>query len=195
MFGVSYAKIADSTCSASTIRSRRDEWIAAGVFERLEQLCLEVYDRIVGLDLSDVTVDGCITKAPCGGEAAGKSPVDRGLHLVHTSNSCQALRHHPSNFLHTFRHPAWRHQVEYSAHGTSRGTPIRPRGERLTPVCASFRRDPAERVGTTYSRCRAECLTMPPRHAIRRRPEVRQLRPEWAALNAIAASGAWCGPR
>ena len=27
---------------------------------------------------SDLTVDGCITKAPCGGEAAGKSPVDRG---------------------------------------------------------------------------------------------------------------------
>jgi len=25
-----------------------------------------------------VTVDGCIVKAPCGGEAAGKSPVDRG---------------------------------------------------------------------------------------------------------------------
>jgi hypothetical protein len=25
-----------------------------------------------------VAVDGCITKAPCGGEKAGKSPVDRG---------------------------------------------------------------------------------------------------------------------
>jgi hypothetical protein len=23
-------------------------------------------------------VDGCITKAPCGGEVAGRSPVDRG---------------------------------------------------------------------------------------------------------------------
>jgi hypothetical protein len=28
-----------------------------------------------GLELSDVGVDGCITKAPCGGEKAGKSPV------------------------------------------------------------------------------------------------------------------------
>jgi len=28
------------------------------------------YDRIVGLDLSNVTVDGCIVKAPCGGEAS-----------------------------------------------------------------------------------------------------------------------------
>lgn len=48
------------------------------MFEALEQLCLEAYDRIVGLDLANVTVDGCIVKAPCGGEAAGKSPVDRG---------------------------------------------------------------------------------------------------------------------
>src|SRR4051794_41958219 len=38
----------------------------------------EAYDRLVGLDLGDITVDGCIVKAPCGGEAAGRSPVDRG---------------------------------------------------------------------------------------------------------------------
>jgi transposase len=78
VFGIAYARIADTTCSATTLRVRRDEWIAAGVFDRLEQACLEAYDRIVGLDMSDVTVDGCLTKAPCGGEAAGKSPVDRG---------------------------------------------------------------------------------------------------------------------
>jgi hypothetical protein len=40
-------------------------------------MVLEAYDRIIGLDLSDVAVDGCITKAPCG-ERAGRSPVDRG---------------------------------------------------------------------------------------------------------------------
>ena len=78
VLAASYARVGDATCSATTIRRRRDEWIAAGVFEQLEQICLESYDRIVGLDLADVTVDGCITKAPCGGEAAGKSPVDRG---------------------------------------------------------------------------------------------------------------------
>lgn len=78
VFGAAYERVADSTCSATTIRNRRDEWIAAGVFAQLEQICLDAYDRIVGLDLSDVTVDGCIVKAPCGGEAAGGSPVDRG---------------------------------------------------------------------------------------------------------------------
>jgi transposase len=78
VYGAGYARIADSTCSATTIRDRRDEWIEAGIFDELEQIALNAYDRIVGLDLADITVDGCIVKAPCGGEAAGRSPVDRG---------------------------------------------------------------------------------------------------------------------
>ena len=78
VLGASYDRAGDRTCSATTIRNRRDEWIHAGVFDQLERLCLDAYDQIVGLDLSNVTVDGCIVKAPCGGEAAGKSPVDRG---------------------------------------------------------------------------------------------------------------------
>jgi len=78
VLGAAYERVADCTCSATTVRDRRDEWIDAGVFARLEQLCLDAYDRIVGLDLHNLSVDGCIVKAPCGGEAAGKSPVDRG---------------------------------------------------------------------------------------------------------------------
>ncbi len=88
VLGVGYARVGDATCSATTIRNRRDEWIEAGVFEALEQLCLEAYDRIVGLDLANVTVDGCIVKAPCGGEAAGKSPVDRGKQGTKRSLLC-----------------------------------------------------------------------------------------------------------
>lgn len=78
VLGATYERIADSTCSATTLRARRDEWIADGLFHALEDICLGAYDQIVGLDLGDVTVDGCIVKAPCGGEAAGRSPVDRG---------------------------------------------------------------------------------------------------------------------
>ena len=78
VFGCAYARIADATCSASTLRRRRDEWIAAGVIEALHALALAAYDRVIGLALDDVAVDCCITKAPCGGEAAGRSPVDRG---------------------------------------------------------------------------------------------------------------------
>ena len=76
-FGCSYQGIADSTCSATTIRARRDEWIRLGVFTQLRQIALDAYDRIVGLLLDDIAVDGCITKAPGGGEVAGPSPVDR----------------------------------------------------------------------------------------------------------------------
>ena len=78
VFGCAYWRIADVSCSATTLRRRRDEWISAGVMDTLQGLVLEAYDRIIGLDLNDVVVDGCITKAPCGGERAGKSPVDRG---------------------------------------------------------------------------------------------------------------------
>ncbi|MFE9976943.1 IS5 family transposase [Streptomyces hirsutus] len=77
-FGCSYEAIADTTCSASTIRSRRDEWIRLGVFSRFKQIALESYDRIVGLVLDQIAIDGAITKAPGGGEVAGRSPVDRG---------------------------------------------------------------------------------------------------------------------
>jgi transposase len=77
-FGCSYEAIADSSCSATTIRGRRDEWIAGGVFARLKQIALEAYDRIASLILEEIIVDGCITKAPGGGERAGRSPVGRG---------------------------------------------------------------------------------------------------------------------
>lgn len=42
------------------------------------QIALESYDRIVGLVLDQIAVDGSITKAPGGGEVAGRSSVDRG---------------------------------------------------------------------------------------------------------------------
>ncbi|MET7710399.1 IS5 family transposase [Micromonospora sp. NPDC005413] len=77
-FGCSYEAIADATCSAATIRGRRDEWIGLGVFAQLKQIAMDAYDRLVGLVLDDIAVDGCITKAPGGGDCAGRSPVDRG---------------------------------------------------------------------------------------------------------------------
>ncbi len=77
-FGCSYASIADCGCSATTIRERRNEWIKAGIFARIKQIALEAYDRIAGLALEEIIVDGCIGKAPGGGECAGRSPVDRG---------------------------------------------------------------------------------------------------------------------
>jgi hypothetical protein len=79
-------RIADEGCSATTLRDRRDEWIELGVFDALREEVLEAYDRYIGLELSDVAVDGCITKAPCGGEKAGTSPVDRGKQGIKRSS-------------------------------------------------------------------------------------------------------------
>lgn len=62
----------------TTLRRRRDEWTAAGVFEALRDEALAGYDRIVGLDLTDVAVDGSQHKAPFGGEGTGPNPTDRG---------------------------------------------------------------------------------------------------------------------
>ncbi len=76
--GPPYASIADCACGATTIRDRRDEWIKAGIFAELKTIARESYDRIVGLVLQELAVDGCIAKAPGGGECAGRSPVDRG---------------------------------------------------------------------------------------------------------------------
>jgi transposase len=77
-FGCSYEAIADCTCGATTIRERRREWIKAGIFAKLKQIALDSYGRMAGLVLEELAVDGCITKAPGGGQCAGRSPVDRG---------------------------------------------------------------------------------------------------------------------
>ncbi len=50
----------------------------AGADGAAQGIALDAYDRFIGLELSEVAVDGCLTKAPRGGEKAGRSPVDRG---------------------------------------------------------------------------------------------------------------------
>jgi len=77
VFGCGYRRIADGTCSATTLRRRRDEWITAGVAEQLRLLVVGADDQLFGLELAQLAVDGCTTKAPCGGQVAGPSPVDR----------------------------------------------------------------------------------------------------------------------
>jgi transposase len=72
VFGCGYRRIADHSCSATTLRRRRDEWISAGVAEQLRLAVLAAYDQLFGLRLDHLAVDSCTTKAPC-----GASPVDR----------------------------------------------------------------------------------------------------------------------
>ena len=75
--GSGYERIATAGCSDRTIRRRLKAWAALGIGEQVHALALRAYDQMIGLELGDVAVDGCITKAPCGGDKAGPSPVDR----------------------------------------------------------------------------------------------------------------------
>jgi Transposase DDE domain len=75
--GSGYERIASPGCSDRTIRRRLKTWAAAGIGAQVHALALAAYDQMIGLELGDVAVDGCITKAPCGGQRAGPSPVDR----------------------------------------------------------------------------------------------------------------------
>lgn len=68
----------DYQVSDTTLRARRDEWINAGVFDALADEALTAYERLIGLDLGDVAIDGSNHKAPCGGEHTGYNPADRG---------------------------------------------------------------------------------------------------------------------
>jgi transposase len=77
VFGCGYRRIADHTCSATTLRRRGDEWISLGLADRLRLAVLGAYQRLFGLEPEHLAVDGCTTKAPCGGQVAGPSPVDR----------------------------------------------------------------------------------------------------------------------
>jgi transposase len=62
VFGCAYERISDESCSATTLRRRRDEWIGSGIMEKLRKITLDAYDRIVGLELSEVAVDCCIQR-------------------------------------------------------------------------------------------------------------------------------------
>ena len=64
--------------SATTLRSRRDCWLELGAFDATFEEALRGYDRIIGLDLSEVAIDGSLQKAPRGGEGTGPNPTDRG---------------------------------------------------------------------------------------------------------------------
>ena len=44
LFGCAYWRIADESCSATTLRRRRDEWIEAGLMDALEGMAREAYD-------------------------------------------------------------------------------------------------------------------------------------------------------
>jgi hypothetical protein len=86
-----------------------------GSWPGLERIARDAYDRMVGLNAGDLAVDGYITKAPCGGEAAGCSPVDSSKRVLEAFGGQRRRRDpagagssHPSALM-TRRcwHPPW----------------------------------------------------------------------------------------
>jgi hypothetical protein len=86
--GSGYERLAGPRCSDRTIRRRLRDWAEAGHGPALLRIGLAAYDRMIGLDLEDLSVDGSITKSPCGGEVSGRSPVDRGKQGTTRSVAC-----------------------------------------------------------------------------------------------------------
>lgn len=75
--GSGYERVATAGCLDRTIRRRLASWAHAGLGEKIHAAAVAAYDKMIGLELRDVSVDGAITKAPCGGDKAGSCPVDR----------------------------------------------------------------------------------------------------------------------
>ena len=88
--GSGYERIAGPACSDRTIRRRLADWASAGLAQQLHALTLAAYDNMIGLQLHDIAVDGALTKAPCGGDRAGRSPVDRGKGGLKRSTGTEA---------------------------------------------------------------------------------------------------------
>jgi hypothetical protein len=70
--GSGYERTASAGCSDRTIRRRLKTWAALGIGEQVHALALRAYDQMIGLELGDVAVDGCITKHPAVGNAPGR---------------------------------------------------------------------------------------------------------------------------
>ena len=58
----------------STAHANFQRWVKWGVFERLWADALHRQDELKGLDWSFVSIDGCMTKAPLGGEKNRAQP-------------------------------------------------------------------------------------------------------------------------
>jgi hypothetical protein len=59
-------RLCGGVVSDTTARERRDEWMKLGVFNAIANEAISGYDKVIGLDLCDVAVDGSLHKSPCG---------------------------------------------------------------------------------------------------------------------------------
>src|SRR3954447_6994881 len=58
--GSGYERIATGACSDRTIRRRLKDWASWGLATELHARCLAAFDKMIGLRLGDVSIDGAI---------------------------------------------------------------------------------------------------------------------------------------
>ena len=75
--GCQWKALPRSLGAPSTVYDHFRRWEQAGVFTTLWEQGLCAYDRKQGIGWKWQSVDGCMTKAPLGGEAVGPNPTDR----------------------------------------------------------------------------------------------------------------------
>ncbi|UOG41395.1 IS5 family transposase [Leptospira noguchii] len=76
--GVQWRYIPPMFGSKSTLHRRFQEWVDAGVFDKIEKEALKLYERSIKIRTKRMAADGSFAKAPKGGFFTGPNPTDRG---------------------------------------------------------------------------------------------------------------------
>ncbi|UOG49296.1 IS5 family transposase [Leptospira noguchii] len=76
--GVQWRYIPPMFGSKSTLHRRFQEWVDAGVFDKIEKEALKLYERSIKIRTKRMAADGSFAKAPKGGPFTGPNPTDRG---------------------------------------------------------------------------------------------------------------------
>lgn len=76
--GTHYRIVAEKGISESILRRRFTEWREVGMFEKICDAILRFYDKIIGLELDHIAIDGFKVDAPGGGDESGAIPTNRG---------------------------------------------------------------------------------------------------------------------
>jgi transposase len=71
-------RLSNLIVSDTTLRARRTEWVNAGVFHQLMEDCLSIYNELIGVEMSDVAIDGSVQLAPGGGPDTNNAPGSKG---------------------------------------------------------------------------------------------------------------------
>jgi putative transposase len=66
--GCQWKALPRSLGAPSTVHDRFQEWRKAGVFQRMWEEGLGLYDELEGIDWEWLALDGAMTKAPLGGK-------------------------------------------------------------------------------------------------------------------------------